>query len=428
MNAPVAYDLSRLLMRSFGPGPNGIDRVDLNLSRHFLGAAGGQNCGLLLNRLRPAVIGGRGAAAVLDIIDTAWKETIERADDRTYQAVRRRLLRAPAQQSQAGDLPARIVAAPASRGTTALRLASLLLPQLAMLRPVPRDSIFIHATHFPIMPLFRWLDRRPDVKPVFFIHDLLPIHCPDFFTAENSDSHRQFLEIFLRYGRAAIVNTDTVKSDVAAFLKMRSGGDKPILAAPMPASSIFARAAPPDAELRARPYFVVCGTIEPRKNHLLLLKLWQDLVRSEGAKAPKLVIIGRRGWNNQAVFDLLDRAPWVASHVVEVAGLSTNAMKHIVANACALLMPSFAEGYGFPVIEALAVGTPVIASDIAVFKAIGGGRLTYCNPGDPAPWLEAVRAHAGSELRHAEAAMTESENRAAWEDYFRNVAMFVSRL
>jgi len=61
MNAPVVYDLSRLLLRSFGAGPNGIDRVDLNLARYFLRSERGANCGLLLNRLHPAVIGNRGA-------------------------------------------------------------------------------------------------------------------------------------------------------------------------------------------------------------------------------------------------------------------------------------------------------------------------------------------------------------------------------
>jgi len=140
------------------------------------------------------------------------------------------------------------------------------------------------------------------------------------------------------------------------------------------------------------------------------------------------VIVGRRGWNNQAVFDLLDQAPWVASHVVEVAGLSTGAVKHIVANARALLMPSFAEGYGFPIIEALAAGTPVIASDITVFREVSGARATYCNPGETMPWLGAVRAYAASGSQHSGAAMADSENRVAWNDYFRSVNMFVSNL
>jgi len=167
MNTPVAYDLSRLLLRSFGAGPNGIDRVDLNLARYFLGSEREANCGLLLNRLRPTVIGNHGAAAFLDVIDMAWKENIELADDQAYQAVRRRLLCAPDQKPPAGDSSARVVGARAQRGTTAWRMASALLPQLAMFKRVPKDAIFIHATQYPDAPLFRWLDRRPDVKPVF---------------------------------------------------------------------------------------------------------------------------------------------------------------------------------------------------------------------------------------------------------------------
>ena len=368
MNASVTYDLSRLLLRSFEAGPNGIDRVDLNLGRYFLGSEYQQNCGILLNRLGPAVIGNRGAAALLDLVDKAWRENLDLADDQTYHALRQSLLGPPYQQPQVEYSSKRIVGPSPSPVTTALRIASILLPQLAMLRRVPKGSIFIHTTQFPFSNLFRWLERRPDVKPVFFIHDLLPIKFREFFTVENADWHQQFLEIFIRYGRAAIVNSEVVKNDVIAFLKTRACNNKQILVAPMPAASIFARAAPVDVELRGRPYFVICGTIEPRKNHLLLLKVWQELVRSEGAKAPKLVIIGRRGWNNEEVFDLLDRAPWVSSHVIEVAGLTSNAMRQVVANARALLMPSFAEGYGFPIVEALTIGTPVIASDIPGFQ------------------------------------------------------------
>src|SRR5262245_21758330 len=95
MNAPVAYDLTRLMLRSVGAGPNGIDRVDLNLSRYFIGTARGQNCGLLLNRLWPTVIANDGAA-FLDVVEDAWRENLNLADDPTFQELRRRLLCPPA--------------------------------------------------------------------------------------------------------------------------------------------------------------------------------------------------------------------------------------------------------------------------------------------------------------------------------------------
>lgn len=428
MNASVTYDLTRLLLRSLGTGPNGIDRVDLNLSKYFIGSASQQNCGILLNRFGPAVIKNRGAAALIDLVNKAWGENLNFSDDQTYHLVRQRLLRPPNQHPSVGSLPTRIVGPSTSRVTTALRIASIVLPRLATLKRVPKGSIFMHTTQFPSCRLFRWLERRPDVKPVFFIHDLLPIRFREFFTAENADWHQKFLEIFVRYGQAAIVNSEVVKNDVVAFLQTRKCNNKKILVAPMPAASIFARVTPVDAELRAQPYFVICGTIEPRKNHLLLLKIWQELVRREGAKAPKLVIIGSRGWNNKEVFDLLDQAPWVSSHVIEVAGLTSNAMRQVMANARALLMPSFAEGYGFPIVESLTTGTPVIASDIAIFREIGGERITYCKHTDITSWTEAVRAHAAAKWRNAPTAVKKLENQNEWENYFRNISAFVSSL
>ena len=429
MTVAVTYDLTRLLLRAFGTGPNGIDRVDLNLGKYFLASERQQNRGLLLNRLRPAVIEARGATELLNLVDTVWRENLDLLDDKTYQLLRQRLLHQPDKHTQGGDTPTRIVGSSTSRGTTALQMASILLPQLALFRQIPRGSIFLHTTQFPFLSLFRWLERRLDVKPVFFIHDLLPLTIRDFFTVENANWHEMFLEIFVRYGRAAIVNSEAVKKDLISFLKAREiATRRNILVAPMPAAPIFVRAIPFDIELRAQPYFVICGTIEPRKNHMLLLKVWQELVRSEGAKSPKLVIIGRRGWKNQEVFDLLERAHWVSSHIVEVAGLASKGMRQIVANARALLMPSFAEGYGLPIVEALAIGTPVVASDIAVFREVGGERINYCKPNDMNSWLNAVRALTVSDWRNSVAATEETDNQTAWLNYFQSVDGFLSGL
>src|SRR5205823_1812943 len=124
-----------------------------------------------------------------------------------------------------------------------------------------------------------------------------------------------------------------------------------------------------DAPIRAAvPYFVVLSTIEPRKNHELLLRLWQRLAERHGAAAPRLVLVGHRGWENDAVFKLLDSLRGNSPHVVECPDLDDAALAAVLRGARALLSPSFAEGFGLPVVEALALGTPAIASDIAAHR------------------------------------------------------------
>ena len=425
MSVPVTYDLTRLILRSFARNPNGIDRVDINLARHFSSSGSQQKFGVVLSRFRPLVVGSRTSAALIDAVNEGWRETQAAANNVTLDAVRRRLT-LPADSAYSPDArPRRIVRARQWPALAVVRLAALTL-QLATFRAIPRDSVFIHATQFPNAELFGWLDYRPDVKPVFFIHDLLPMSHPEVFTTRNADEFRKFLDIFLRYGRAAIVNTEFVKSEVIAFLRTRGCLDKKIFVAPMPAAPVFARSMPPDNELRAQPYFVICGTIEPRKNHLLLLDVWQELVRKDAAAAPKLVIIGNRGWKNEDVFDRLDRASFVASHVTEVAGLSSSGVRHLIANARALLMPSIAEGYGLPIVEALAAGTPVIASDIAAFREIGEGRITYCRCNDIGQWANAINSH--TEWRPAIMNASDADNELAWKRYYRDSEQFIAGL
>jgi glycosyltransferase involved in cell wall biosynthesis len=185
-----------------------------------------------------------------------------------------------------------------------------------------------------------------------------------------------------------------------------------------------------DPALADNPYFVTCGTIEPRKNHLMLLHVWRELVCRDGASAPKLVLIGGRGWENENAVDLLQRCPTISNHVIEVAGLSTPGLKRLLDGARALLMPSFAEGYGLPVAEALAAGVPVIASDIPVFQETGGGRITPVSPIDGVGWFEAIRALARSNRpeRRTIGVETEKYEATAGLNYFAEVSGFLKNL
>jgi len=127
---------------------------------------------------------------------------------------------------------------------------------------------------------------------------------------------------------------------------------------------------------------------------MLLLNVWKELVREQGAMAPKLVIVGTRWRASNDVIDALERCDLLRTHVLEVAGLSTQALRRLLMSANALLMPSHAEGFGLPIVEALAVGTPVIASDLAAHRETGGSFATYLRPIDGLGWMGAIRDHA----------------------------------
>jgi glycosyltransferase involved in cell wall biosynthesis len=127
---------------------------------------------------------------------------------------------------------------------------------------------------------------------------------------------------------------------------------------------------------------------------------------------------------------VLDRSVLVRPHVIEARGVSDQGLLRLLANARGLLMPSFAEGYGLPVVEALSVGTPVIASDIPVFREITQGRAILRHPLDGPGWRDAILNLA--DLQHPVAidARRRIDGFVAptWPVYFERVSTFLAAL
>ena len=426
MNRFVAYDVTRLLVRYAVPIPNGIDRIDLAYARHFLARPGASSAGVYMHGLqrathdrRPALLNDKTVAALLSEIEASWHagptDTLS-----GYQGVKDFLHgAAPAMPGK------RASSAPAPAPSNRFVRLRLLRPsglRRALFERIPTGAAFVHTTHYPHDHFFRWLERRQDVKPVFLIHDLLPSQFPEYFAPEHIAEHRRAMEIFARYGAAAIVNTRVVEQQVRRFLAGRGRTDIPVRVKPIPPDPIFAASRNVDPDLVDCPYFVVCGTIEPRKNHLLLLHVWRELSRQWGERTPKLVVIGRRGWENENVVDLLDRSHELRPHVIEIGGMPTAGVARLMAGARALLMPSFAEGYGLPVVEARAAGAPVIAADIPVFREIVP-EATFRPPLDGLGWLEAVKSH-----MDRPAAPPPSANHGTMAEYFTEVEAFIQSL
>ena len=430
MNRPVAYDITRLATRVLNHTPNGIDRVDSAFAHHFLGSVSDAQFAMMMTLRGASVIAPAAAADVVNGIFVHWGEDEDPDADESYGRIVAWI---------SGGSPELKNAQRVARGRTG-QVSGVVrwIGQHGFpvgrspAATLPQGARYLNVSQFPlwIPSYFRWLKQRPDLKGVFFVHDLLPIENPEYFPKAEYARHLRRLANLAEFGAAAIVTTEVVKEALTRHLAPLGRAKMPILVASIPVAPVFSECAPPRPELLGTPYFLVCGTIEPRKNHLLLLHVWRELVRRDGAAAPKLVLIGARGWENENVVDLLERCRAIGDHVIEASGLSTPSLKALLSGARALLMPSFAEGFGLPVAEALAAGTPVIASDIPAFRESGGGCITAISPIDGEKWLETIRAFAAPHSPERSASMAQVERYAgpSWDGYFARIEAFLDSL
>ena len=115
---------------------------------------------------------------------------------------------------------------------------------------------------------------------------------------------------------------------------------------------------------------------------------------------------------------------------IRASGLTTPSLKRLLLGARALLMPSFAEGYGLPVVEAIAAGVPVIASDIPVFHEIGGGSLMTIDPTNGPAWRSAICQFWRENLPERKAYEANIERYVApdWSSFFDKVEEFLQSI
>lgn len=404
----IVHDVLRLFLAAGDPTPRGIDRVDFAYVRFLCDEWPGPFHGVLPTPLGPRLIDRARIKGGLQALRALWREDIDPATDPTFIYVRDRLL-APQTSAQAAQAPA--PQAPATQGpATPARAAFARFRELGQhaglslggdaLCHAPRGALYLNVGQIgwaaPMTTL--WLARRPDIRPVFMLHDTIPVENRELVSFLGHWTHRMMLQTVARRGAALISTTENAAVAVQTALARRGRGAMPCFRAPLPVSSAFLAPPPPDPALARRPYFLVCGAIEPRKNLALLLDVWRTLAPDFVGPAPALVVAGALARRGE---EILPRLRAGGPDIIVATALSTPALRQLMAHARALLMPSLAEGFGLPIIEALTLGTPVLASALPAHREAGGEFPLYLDPCDPAAWRAEILRLASDPQHHA---------------------------
>lgn len=305
-----------------------------------------------------------------------------------------------------------------ARAETAARklaVARAARPGLArLLRRLPQGSSYLNVGHANLTDRGLATLARAALSVTVLIHDTIPLDHPEFARPDTVEPFRARLAAVARHASCVIHLTAAARTLTEAQLA-RLGRVPPGLVAPngVDLPKPDTTALPPGLDLTP-PYFVTLGTIEPRKNHGFLLDLWHQIP----APVPRLFIIGNRGWADAGLLARLDSLP-KDGPVQVLQGLSDGAVAALLAGANALLAPSLAEGYGLPPVEAACLGTPVIATDLAVTRELLGNMAVYLPASDIYSWMETiVRQASALRFRSDE---THSWKAPTWDEHFKKV-------
>jgi glycosyltransferase involved in cell wall biosynthesis len=229
---------------------------------------------------------------------------------------------------------------------------------------------------------------------VLTIHDLIPVVRPQFLQGADDLSHH-FSQV-LRIADRILVISESTAGDVRTFAAAQDLELPELIHIPLGSDLVDGpRAAPvvlaDDSDLTRQGFVLTVGTVEIRKNHHLLLDVWETLVTEFGrGRTPRLIVAGQRGWLSSETVARLAKTPSLAGAVQFVEGPSDAELAWLYAHATFTLFPAYYEGWGLPVSESLDFGKLCITGNGSSLPEAGEGLTDLLDPTDRAAWRERI--------------------------------------
>ena len=251
--------------------------------------------------------------------------------------------------------------------------------------------------HSPFLSLPDYRKLPSSISRVITIYDLIPCIYPDFFTEVQRNEFLSILNSINLDRDWIICDSHNTKQDVLNFFKGKISEEK-VFVSHLAASECFRPIADRsliDSTLEKyglpkSPYLLSLCTLEPRKNLPFLVKAFHRLLMEQPNLDLNLVLVGAKGWKNNALLKLISSSELLKSKVILAGYIPDEDLSAIYSGAVTFAYPSLYEGFGLPPLEAMQCGVPVITSNTSSLPEVVGDAGIMIDPTDEDSLCQAI--------------------------------------
>lgn len=223
---------------------------------------------------------------------------------------------------------------------------------------------------------------------IFYCHDLIPIDYPEYVNHKATKKHSEFIKLMLKVSDMVIVNSQYTKNRLLDF-----ASKKRLEIPTVKILKIGVETKLTNISWKAsdhHEHFIFISTFEPRKNHILLFLCWKKLFSILREKTPKLLLVGKEGWNMEWLKYYINADENIRKLIQHKTNVSDSELKELLLKSYASLNPSYVEGWGMSAVESIAIGLPTVCSDIPAYREATQNAAKYLSPLNVDAWVEHI--------------------------------------
>lgn len=297
------------------------------------------------------------------------------------------------------------------------------------------NDTFIILGAFWISPNYATLLTRLNntgVKVGVYIYDIIPITHRKFVHNSTAVAFSGLCLIILSHCDFVMAISEFVAAEVRNVLNSVIKFDIPVYSVPLahdidiiPALGSISRKL---LAATSEPFVLCVGTIEIRKNHDFLVKVWERLIQTQPGQVPRLVIVGRWGWRVDDLRAMLEQTNYLDDTIIVMSDVADSELSYLYEKCLFTVFPSFVEGWGLPIGESLVHGKLCVASNTSSMPEVGGDFVQYIDPYNLTGGYEVIShlINNPSEVSAAEKRIREDFKPRTWADVAADMGKVIS--